>query len=181
MQEAPTHRSHQATTDRTHPGPPTLAMTMRDDFPSPAELRGAVQGTLLYLGVYVFILIPFQIGTKFYVLGQKKREAKQKDNGNKVKVSYRAIKYYNSHDMLALAGDRTVGNFLEYAIVFLPLLWIHAVWIDPTPSFTICAAYSAARVIYPVAFLHGVPGRFLSSVPGYLILGYLFVKLASNV
>jgi hypothetical protein len=81
-------------------------MTLRDDFPSPTELRGAVQGTLLYLGVYVFILIPFQIGSKFYVLGQKKREAKQKD-GNNLKVSYRAIKYYNSS-----------GNFLEYAIVF---------------------------------------------------------------
>jgi uncharacterized MAPEG superfamily protein len=155
-------------------------MTLRDDFPSPTELRGAVQGTLLYLGVYVFILIPFQIGSKFYVLGQKKREAKQKD-GNNLKVSYRAIKYYNSSDMLALAGDRTVGNFLEYAIVFLPLLWIHAIYVDPTPSLTICAAYSAARVIYPVAFLHGVPARFLSSVPGYVILGYLFVTLTSNV
>jgi hypothetical protein len=155
-------------------------MTMRDEFPSPAELRGAVQGTLLFLGVYVFIFIPFQSISKFYMLGQKKRDAKQKD-GNNTKVSFRAIKYYNSRDILALAGDRTVGNFLEFAIVFLPLLWIHAIFVDPTPSFTICAAYSAARVIYPVVFFYGVPAIFLSSFPGYFVLGYLFVKLASNV
>lgn len=39
---------------------------------------------------------------------QKERGSKTKD-GN-ANVSLRAIKYYNSNDMLALAGDRSVGN-----------------------------------------------------------------------
>jgi MAPEG family len=157
---------------------------MRDDFPSPAELKGAIQGTLLYLGVYVVILIPFQSGSKFFLLGKKKREAQQKDkkgDDHPGKVSFRAIKYYNSRDMLALAGDRSVGNFLEFAIVFLPLMWIHALFVDPTRSFTICAVYSAARVIYPVVFMYGLPAIFLSTTPGYLVIGYLFAQLVANV
>jgi hypothetical protein len=154
---------------------------MRDDFPSPAELKGAIQGTLLYLGVYGAILIPFQSGSKFFLLAQKKREAMQKDkkgDDHPTKVSFRAIKYYNSRDMLALAGDRSVGSFL---VCVLPLMWIHAIFVDPTRSFTICAVYSAARVIYPVVFMYGLPAIFLSTTPGYLVIGYLFAQLVSNV
>jgi MAPEG family len=154
---------------------------MRDSFPSPTELRGAFQGTLLYLGLYWAVLIPFQSFSKFYLLAKKKREAQAKE-GDKSKVSFRAIKYYNSRDMLALAGDRTVGNFIEFAIVFLPLMWMHALFVDPANSFKLCAIYSAARAIYPVVFLYGLgtPSILLSTVPGYLVIGYLFVQLISH-
>jgi hypothetical protein len=143
-------------------------------FPSPDELKGAVQGTLLYLGLYLFILIPFQSFSKFYIVAEKKKEARAK--GGNEKVSFRAIKYYNSKDLLALAGDRTVGNFIEFAILFLPLMWMHALFVDPSSSFWICLVYTASRSYYPIAFLKGSL-VLLSTAPGYLIYGYLFYEL----
>jgi hypothetical protein len=134
----------------------------------------ALQGTMLYLGLYAFWLLPFQVWTKWHLLFQKKNEAKKKQDG--VKVSYRAIKYYNSKDMLALAGDRTVGNFVEYAILFLPLLWLHALFVDPTQSFTICALYVLFRSYYPLVYQCGFK-LLWSTVPGYLVLGYLFFEV----
>lgn len=150
---------------------------MRDAFPSPTELKGALHGTLLYLALYLVVFIQFQSYSKFYLLAQKKKEARAKGGSGKT-VSFRAIKYYNSHDMLALAGDRAVGNFIEFAIVFLPLLWLHALFVDPSQSFSICAIYTASRSLYPVMFLlNKPPSIFLSTVPGYAVLTYLFVQL----
>jgi hypothetical protein len=101
---------------------------------------------MLYLSMYMFWLVPFQVWTKLHILAKKKQEAKKKNDGTR--VSYRAIKYYNSRDMLALAGDRSVGNFVEYAVVFLPLMWLHALFVDPGKSFTICALYVFFRSYY---------------------------------
>lgn len=140
--------------------------------------RQAVIGTLLYLGLYASVLIPFQSFSKFYLLAQKKREAKAADS--KEKVSFRALKYYNSRDMLALTGDRAVGNFQEFAIVFLPLYWIHALFVDPTQSLTIALAYTASRAIYPVAFQSSTL-IFFSTIPGYIVLCYLFTQVCWNV
>jgi hypothetical protein len=146
-------------------------------FPTPDELKGAVQGTLLYLGLYFFILIPFQSFSKFYLLAQKKKEARSKE-GNE-RVSFRAVKYYNSRDLLALAGDRTVGNFVEFSVVFLPLMWMNALFVDPSISFRICLIYTASRSYYPIAFLSRSTGSLilLSTAPGYLIYAYLFYEL----
>lgn len=149
---------------------------MKNDFPSPEEFKGAVLGTCLYLALYMMIFVPFQSFSKFYLLAQKKREAK---DGKK--VSFREVKYYNSKDVLALAGDRAVGNFLEFAIVFLPLLWMHAIFVDPGQSFRICLVYTVARAIYPVTFLMGLPYIFISTFPAYMVIGYLFMQLLSNV
>lgn len=135
----------------------------------------AIQGTVIYLSLYYLVFIPFQSFSKFYIVWQKKEEAKCKD-GN-VKVSFRKIKYYNSTDLLALNGDRTVGNFMEYAIIFLPLMWIHAVFIDPTKSFTICLLYTISRLFYPILYQKGFLVA-LSTTPGYLINTYLLYEVA---
>eukprot|EP00977_Amphora_coffeiformis_P016557 scaffold5158_cov153-Amphora_coffeaeformis.AAC.6 len=116
---------------------------MSSSYPEPEELKGAVRGTLLYLALYLFGFIQFQSYSKFYLLAKKKKESKEKKDD--AAVSFRAIKYYNSRDRLALAGDRTVGNFLEFAITFLPLLWIHAVLVDPTQSWNIALVYTSSR------------------------------------
>ena len=145
-------------------------------FPSPQELQGTVQGTLLYLSLYT-VFLTFQSFSKFYILAQHKKEAKKKG----LKVSYRAIKYYNSKDVLALAGDRTLGNFLEQAILFLPLLWMHAVLVDETQSWMICVIYTLFRMIYPIAFMKGGFFVLVSTVPGYLVLIYLFSQVLTKV
>lgn len=120
------------------------------------------------------MLIPFQSFSKFYIVSQKKAEAKKNDSGEKVSLTQ--VKYYNSKDKLALLGDRTVGNYIEFAILFLPLLWIHALFVDPSESFTICAIYTASRALYPVVFPK-IPNLFLSTGPGYVIYAYLMYEI----
>ena len=151
---------------------------MLSSYPEPQDLKGAIQGTLLYVFLYLFGFIQFQSYSKFYLLAQKKKEAKAKDGA---KVSWRAIKYYNSRDKLALAGDRTVGNFLEFAIVFLPLYWIHAVFVDPNHSWTIAVIYTLGRALYPFLFLYAPTMILVSTLPGYLVLFYLMWQITSEV
>jgi hypothetical protein len=124
--------------------------------------------------LYLFWFIPFQVWTKWHLLAKKKEEAKKK--GGNERVSYKAIKYYNSKDILALAGDRTVGNYVEYAVVFLPMMWLHALFIDPSKSFTICALYVLFRSYYPFVYQSGFKLLY-STVPGYIIVSYLLIEL----
>jgi MAPEG family len=152
---------------------------MKEQFPTPRELQGALQGTLLYLALYLFVFIQYQSYSKFYLVKQKRDEARAKD-GNAT-VSFCSIIYYNSKDMLALSGDRTVGNFVEQAFLFLPLMWLHAVFVNPTQSFTICCIYTASRSIYPVVFQMKPPSILLSTAPGYAILMFLLAQLAKEV
>lgn len=147
-------------------------------YPTPEELKGAVQGTLLYLSLYVFGFIQFQSYSKIYLFHKKKRESIEKKDG--AQVYFRAIKYYNSRDRLALAGDRTVGNFGEFAIVFLPLYWMHAVFVDPTQSWMIAVGYTATRSIYPLLMLYQPTKIVICTVPGYLIMFYLMWRVAAK-
>lgn len=147
---------------------------MLSSFPSPSELQGAIQGTMLYLSLYAFVFIPFQSFSKFYLLAKKRKESKDK------KVSLRETKYYNSRDKLALCGDRTVGNFMEQALAFLPLYWIHALFVDPSLSLSIALAYTFSRVLYPIFFYYYPPLVLLSTVPGYSICCYLWVQVMTK-
>ena len=148
----------------------------------------------MYLFVYGGCLIPFQSFSKFKIIADKKKEAKAKaakdgtsapgrGKGNG-KSFYLSVKYYNNQDDLALAGDRAVGNVLEQALIFLPLFWMHALFVDPTQSLTIAAIYSISRGIYPIVYmaaLHGNPRMIgLSTAPGYLVTIYLFYQVATT-
>uniref|UniRef100_A0A7S4SU85 Uncharacterized protein n=1 Tax=Ditylum brightwellii TaxID=49249 RepID=A0A7S4SU85_9STRA len=151
-------------------------------FPSKDELKGAVQGTLLYLSLYFFFFIPFQSLSKFYILKQKRAEARANSKGaddKQEEISLSSVKYYNSQDSLALKGDRTTGNFIEFAILFIPLLWIHAIFVDAAQSFNISVIYTLSRAIYP--FVFGKRGLILcSTLPGYMIYFYLIYEIASK-
>lgn len=130
---------------------------------------------MIYLSLYYLVFIPFQSFSKFFIFFHKKKEAKSKE-GNE-KISFRKIKYYNSIDVLALVGDRTVGNFLEFSIIFLPLMWIHALFVDPTKSFKICLFYTITRAFYPILYQKGML-VVLSTAPGYMINTYLLFEVA---
>ena len=142
----------------------------------------------MYLFVYGFILIPFQSFSKYHILAQKKKEFKAKaakDGSPKpkggLKTAFLKTKYYNNEDVLALAGDRAVGNVLEQALVYLPLFWMHALFVDPSQSKTIAIIYTVSRAIYPLMYIITFNGGpkviFLSTLPGYLVTLYLFYKL----
>jgi MAPEG family len=149
-----------------------------ETFPRPEELRGAVHGTVLYLSLYLIGFLQFQSYSKFYLYFRQSKNAKR-DDKTPPKVSFREVKYYNSKDIMALVGDRTVGNFLEQSILFLPLLWLHALFVDPTHSFTICLWYTITRSYYPMAFLS--KAMYLSTIPGYIIVLYLMYQLLSKL
>jgi hypothetical protein len=155
---------------------------MLKSLPTLQELQGAAQGTLLYLSVYMLIMIPFQAFSKFYLIALKKNEQKKLDHPSSEKISFRALKYYNSRDLLALAGDRTVGNYLEQGFVFLPLLWMHACLVNPKVSFHLCVIYVISRLLYPIIYVHQGYNIsiLLSTAPGYLVLAYLFYELISQ-
>ena len=155
---------------------------MLDEFPTPTDLKGALAGTLLYLSLYT-VFQCFQSYNTFKLLAQKKREAKDKqakDGSTTTRVSYRSVKYYNSRDFLALWGDRTTGNFREWALVFLPLLWMHALFINPQVSFQQSLWYIFFRSLYPFLFRKGGLWVLASTLPSYVVLmviGYpLFVQ-----
>uniref|UniRef100_A0A7S2MNJ2 Uncharacterized protein n=1 Tax=Helicotheca tamesis TaxID=374047 RepID=A0A7S2MNJ2_9STRA len=146
-------------------------------FPSKDELKGAVQGTLLYLSLYFFFFVPFQSFSKFYLLKKKRDKAKANaKDGKPEKIPLATVKYYNNRDPLALKGDRTSGNFIEFAILFLPLLWIHALFVDASESLMICVVYTASRAIYPLVFGKGAL-LLCSTLPGYVIYMYLMYQI----
>jgi MAPEG family len=154
---------------------------MLDEFPKPPELKGAVSGTALYLSLYVFFQC-FQSYNSHVLIAQKRKEAKQASASGKSPetISYREIKYYNNRDFLALWGDRTAGNFREWALIFLPFLWMHALFVDPTQSWMICLVYTSFRALYPIFYRKGIL-VLASTVPAYVVLIYLFYGLVVEV
>jgi MAPEG family len=154
---------------------------MLAEFPKPADLQGAVSGTLLYLSLYVAFQC-FQSYSSHVLIAQKRKEAKQASANGKepAKVSFRQLKYYNNRDFLAIWGDRTAGNFREWALIFLPTLWLHALFVDPTQAWNLCVAYTACRALYPIVFCKGVL-VLASTIPAYLVLMYIFYSLVVEV
>jgi hypothetical protein len=149
------------------------------EFPTKQELHGVIYGTILFLGLYFIFFIQFQSYSKFYLYYYKYKKH-QGDNNTKDKLnhsttSFRNVKYYNTTDLIALNGDRTVGNFIEQSILFIPLIWIHAIFINRNESFIICCIYTFFRSFYPFVFY--TKYMFASTIPCYIVLCYLFYQI----
>lgn len=145
---------------------------MLETFPTPSELKGAVAGTVAYVLFYQLVFLQFQSYSKFYLYAKGKSDDK--------KIRLNDVKYY-SKDKLALVGDRTVGNFVEQAIIFLPLYWLHALFVDPHMALPICGVYLATRSYYPIVFMMRFPSLLLSTVPGYCVVLYMTYRLITEV
>lgn len=150
----------------------TNGLENANNFPSPQDLKGAALGTLVYVSLFI-TFISLQAFSKFYVYDVQQKELKRKTNDPDVKLSFKSVKYYNSNDRIALTGDRTVGNFVEYAYAFVSLLWIHAIFVNSQQSLTIALIYTFVRSYYPIVFWYGMPYLFLSTLPSYFILSYM--------
>lgn len=83
-----------------------------------------------------------------------------------------AVKYNNTHDPLAILGDRMVGNTLEQLVPFLGSLWMYAFFVDPEGTRLTGALYIVSRALYPPLFWAGSPWILLSTVPGYAVIAY---------
>jgi len=135
------------------------------------SLAPVVRVTLGFVSLY-FAFIAFQSFSKFYLHAKLKAEAKKK--GEKP-AAFSAIKYGSKGGRLGLCGDRTVGNTIEQALVFLPLLWLSAhSSLGPEQTAFWGWTWLASRAIYPFMFYRGIPFIFISTVPGYVVIARLF-------
>ena len=131
--------------------------------------KDPIKVTVSFLGLY-YAFLSLQSFSKFYIFNKAKTESKGE------KVNFAKIKY-GSTDRIALMGDRSVGNLLEQSVPFLTSLWLHAVFVSPQSAATLGWAYLGFRSIYPVVFYKGLPYLFLSTIPGYAIIGALLKPL----
>ena len=148
---------------------------------SAIETLGLVPARNVTLGFLVMYACFFtlQAGTKFYLLARAKRLAKQRGDKS---PSFAQIKYggskHHGGSRLGLTFDRAVGNTIEQALVFLPLLWIASLSVVGEAKQADVAwwgwAWIAFRAIYPLCFHQGPPLLFVSTVPGYAICLRLF-------
>lgn len=91
------------------------------------------------------------------------------------------VKYGNTHDPLALLGDRCVGNTLEQLPPFLISLWMYALIVDADSTWRSGGVYLLARAAYPFAFSAGSPFILLSTVPGYAVIWFHLLSCLAAV
>jgi len=129
----------------------------------PAPYAGPIVVTLAYIGLYYL----FQV----YVLQVKTRLDRD------YKARNESFDRYFGQDRQMLAADRVQLNMLEHMPPFLVLLWLNAAFVDPRSATIAGGVYVAARALYPLALGtrlgRGVRAAvLLSTVPGYLVLGW---------
>jgi|GEM_PF-1024356 len=128
--------------------------------------------TLAYVGLYY--------GFQLNVLRVKNRvKAEHAARGEK-------LDRYFTQDRFLLAADRYQLNMLEHMPVFLVLLWLHAVAVDPGEATIAGAVYVAARVAYPLVLGprmgRGVPTRILVVTgAGYAVLVWQAVRIGASL
>jgi len=144
-----------------------------------ATLRAGARVMVAYSGAFVFAVL-VQVAAKVRV-ARAFREAKKRGDADKeAKFNRYAVE---THDDGMIAGDRAVGNLLEWAPWFITLFWTHLAVAGPD-ALPWGWAYVGLRFAYPVlAQMGGVtrlgarPLITLSTVPGYLAL----VRLAWGI
>jgi hypothetical protein len=124
-------------------------------FPEADELYGVALVSCAWI-VMFYLFLGYQVLTKFMGESQEVIET---------------VKYIT---------DRTVINTSEQAYMFLMLLWIHAVLVNPHTSAVLGALYVAGRFCYPLAY--GTFGGFtnLVEVPaqmGYAVITWLLLAV----
>lgn len=74
-------------------------------------------------------------------------------------------------------ADRSVINTMEQCIPFFLVLWLHALFVNPSTSAVLGLIYVITRYLYPI--LYGFYGKFsnmveISTQMNYVVIYYLF-------
>ena len=133
-----------------------------------ATYSGPILVTAAYLGLWYYLLLGLQRGTKYALRDEYAARGEEFDR-------------YFGQDPRMLAVDRAVINTHEQMGPFLASLWMHAVFVSPSTATALGGVYVALRVIYPFLL-----GKSLSKTqskrvfavtgPAYLIVGYFVVS-----
>jgi hypothetical protein len=135
--------------------------------------RGPVVVTALYFGLWYYLLLRLQRGTKYALLAEYAARGESFDR-------------YFGQDPRMLAADRAVANTHEQMVPFLLSMWLHAVFVSVMHATVLGAAYVVLRSMYPALL-----GRRLSKTqskrvifvtgPCYAIVFYLLGRTVYGV
>jgi hypothetical protein len=109
-----------------------------------ATFRGPVVVTALYFGLWYYLLLSLQRGTKYALQAEYAARGEVFDR-------------YLGQDGRMLAADRAVANTHEQMGPFLLALWLHAVFVSASHATVLGTVYVVLRAIYPALL-----GRSLS-------------------
>ena len=139
------------------------------------SVQAAAQVTLAWCALYSGFLA-FQALSKWFLV---LRPNELRDGAVSQSLGRRlaSVKYGKKGGRLGLTGDRTVGNMMEQSLLFLPLLWLHALLVGGETASFWGWAWLATRAPYPVLFYKGVPWLFISTLGGYACLVALMLPL----
>lgn len=132
----------------------------------PAHLyAGPILVTAAYFGLWYYLLLVLQRGTKYALIAEYKARGEEFDR-------------YFGQDGRMLAVDRAVANTHEQMVPFLVSMWMHALFVSPQRAALLGGAYVVCRAIYPSLLgksLSKTQSRrvFIATGPSYLIVFYL--------
>lgn len=135
---------------------PTALLTM---------FRGPVVVTALYFGLWYYLLLSLQRGTKYALQAEYAARGEVFDR-------------YFGQDPRMLAADRAVANTHEQMVPFLLSMWLHAVFVSASHATALGVAYVVLRALYPTLLGRSVSKTqskrvFFVTGPSYGIVFYL--------
>ncbi|MCO4763193.1 MAG: MAPEG family protein [Myxococcales bacterium] len=130
-----------------------------------ATYAGPIVVTAAYFGLWYYLLLGLQRGTKYALRDEYAERGEEFDR-------------YHGQDGRMLAADRAVMNTLEQMGPFLTSLWLHAVFVSVDTATVLGGVYVALRSIYPLLLgkrLSKTQSKRVFAVtgPAYLIVFYL--------
>ncbi|MFO0757042.1 MAG: MAPEG family protein [Byssovorax sp.] len=102
-----------------------------------AVYKGPAVVTAAYFGLWYYLLLGLQRGTKYKLIADYAARGETFDR-------------YFGQDGRMLAADRAVANTHEQMVPFLASMWLHAVFVSPTRATTLGLVYVILRSIYPI-------------------------------
>lgn len=142
----------------------------------PATAVGSMKPCFFVTGAWMGLLYTFlfmQSAAAFYAHSELKAQASAR--GEKP-LSYKNVKYSigGAASSRVLAMDRTVANYLEQSLPLLLGLYIHAVLVSPNAAAVASWLWILSRSYYPFLFNVRGPCIFLSTLPAYTCVAYLW-------
>jgi len=131
---------------------------------------GPILVTVLYLVFWYYLLLIVQRGTKYRLKEKYEKQGREFDR-------------YFGQDNEMLSADRAVINTQEQMVPFLLSMWLHAIFVSVSVATILGVIYVVIRALYPILLGNEVSKIqtkrvYFATLPGYLIVFYLFGSLA---
>ncbi len=133
-----------------------------------SDLQGPICVTAAYFGLWYYLLLGLQRGTKYRLRREYAERGEEFDR-------------YFGEDSQMLAADRAVINTQEQMVPFLASLWLHAIFVSASVATMLGGAYVVLRAAYPLLFGKEAakinPKRVVfATAPAYAIVFYLLIR-----